>query len=70
MRAPEGPDATGMLEEVRTALARDLDAPAALSAVDAWVAASEYDDGGVHAAADRGPALAASTVDTLLGVAV
>ena len=70
MTAEHGPDATGLLEEVRTALARDLDAPAALHAVDAWVAAAEHDAGTARAGADRGPALAARTVDALLGIAV
>ncbi len=70
MRAEQGPDATGMLEEVRTALANDLDAPGAISAVDAWVAAAEYDDGAARTAAERGPGLAARTVDALLGIAV
>ncbi|HLT85464.1 MAG TPA: cysteine--1-D-myo-inosityl 2-amino-2-deoxy-alpha-D-glucopyranoside ligase [Phototrophicaceae bacterium] len=70
MTAEHGPDATGMLEEVRTALARDLDAPSAIHAVDAWVAAAEHDAGTARADADRGPALAARTVDALLGIAV
>ena len=70
MTAEQGPDATGMLEEVRAALADDLDAPRAISAVDAWVAAAEYDDGAAHTGDERGPGLAARTVDALLGIAV
>lgn len=70
MSAERGFDATGMLEQVRTALANDLDTPTALHAVDAWVAANEYDDGAARTEPDRGPALAARTVDALLGVAV
>ncbi|GAA3286798.1 cysteine--1-D-myo-inosityl 2-amino-2-deoxy-alpha-D-glucopyranoside ligase [Arthrobacter citreus] len=55
-----------MLADIRAALARDLDAPAALAAVDAWAAAAleapaEDRDGG---AAD----LAASALDALLGI--
>ena len=65
MRAESGPDATGMLEQVRRALADDLDAPAAIAAVDAWV-----EDGGAPVSADQGPALAARVVDSLLGIAV
>ena len=70
MSAEHGPDATGMLQAVRAALAADLDAPAALSAVDAWVASAEHNDGAQLAAGDSGPALAARTVDALLGIAV
>lgn len=55
-----------MLADIRAALARDLDAPAALAAVDAWAAAAleapaEDRDSG---AAD----LAASALDALLGI--
>ncbi|WP_324652803.1 cysteine--1-D-myo-inosityl 2-amino-2-deoxy-alpha-D-glucopyranoside ligase [Georgenia sp. H159] len=70
MRADVGPDATGLLDQVRTALATDLDAPSAIHAVDAWVAAAEYDDGAARTERDRGPGLAARTVDALLGVVV
>lgn len=69
MHADRGPDATGMLERVRLALAADLDAPTAIAAVDAWVATAEDDDV-QPVAADHGPALAARTVDALLGIAV
>ena len=65
MHADRGPDATGLLEQVRRALADDLDAPAAIAAVDAWV-----EDGGAPVSADQGPALAARVVDALLGIAV
>ncbi len=65
MHADHGPDATGLLEQVRRALADDLDAPAAIAAVDAWV-----EDGGAPVSADQGPALAARVVDALLGIAV
>ena len=67
MTAPNGPDATGMLNAVRAALARDLDAPAALRAVDDWVASSRVRAG---IDAQHGPRLAADTVDALLGVKV
>jgi L-cysteine:1D-myo-inositol 2-amino-2-deoxy-alpha-D-glucopyranoside ligase len=71
MSRAEGPAAEGLLTEVRAALAADLDAPAALAAVDRWVdgalasgSVADDDDGAA------GPALARSAVDALLGVAV
>ncbi|MCC6497219.1 MAG: cysteine--1-D-myo-inosityl 2-amino-2-deoxy-alpha-D-glucopyranoside ligase [Propionibacteriaceae bacterium] len=60
--APAGPDATATLDRVRSALRNDLDAPAALAAVDAWAAA----DGDDPAA----PALVRDLVDALLGIAL
>lgn len=59
-----GPSADHVLAAVRAALAHDLDAPAALRAVDAWVTAA-LTLGGPDAAA---PALVARAVDALLGV--
>lgn len=61
----QGPDAFSMLQQVRTALAEDLDSPAALEAVDAWVASalSAPDDGSGDA-----PQLMRQTVDALLGI--
>lgn len=55
-----------LLADVRAALARDLDAPAALAAVDAWAAAALEVPAGdrTDAAAD----LAGSTLDALLGI--
>jgi len=56
-----------MLAEVRTAMARDLDAPSALAAVDAWavrVAGNSPED----TSAAEGAELAASTLDALLGI--
>ncbi|CAA9423648.1 MAG: L-cysteine:1D-myo-inosityl 2-amino-2-deoxy-alpha-D-glucopyranoside ligase MshC [uncultured Quadrisphaera sp.] len=60
-----GPDARPVLAAVRERLADDLDAPGALAAVDAWVAASEEpaDD-----AVEGAPDLVARTVGALLGV--
>ncbi|MEV8095320.1 cysteine--1-D-myo-inosityl 2-amino-2-deoxy-alpha-D-glucopyranoside ligase [Kitasatospora sp. NPDC085879] len=63
---PDGPSAEGMLAEVRAALAEDLDAPAALAAVDRW-AAAQTADGGEDIGA---PGLVSRTVDALLGVAL
>ncbi|GAA4873297.1 cysteine--1-D-myo-inosityl 2-amino-2-deoxy-alpha-D-glucopyranoside ligase [Kitasatospora terrestris] len=63
---PDGPSAEGMLAAVREALANDLDAPAALAAVDAWVTLQET-DGGTDIGA---PGLVSRTVDALLGVAL
>jgi len=57
---PSGPDGAELLAAVREALTHDLDAPAAMAAVDAWC----EDDGGDAAA----PALVRDTVDALLGV--
>ena len=59
-----GPAATATIAQVRAALADDLDAPAALRAVDAWAdAALDGDDASIGA-----PGLVARTVDALLGV--
>ncbi|AEV86153.1 cysteine--1-D-myo-inosityl 2-amino-2-deoxy-alpha-D-glucopyranoside ligase [Actinoplanes sp. SE50] len=62
--APAGPSGTGLLGAVREALTDDLDAPAALAVVDAWVEAALSGAGDDTA----GPALMAQTVDALLGV--
>ncbi|MEU5211355.1 cysteine--1-D-myo-inosityl 2-amino-2-deoxy-alpha-D-glucopyranoside ligase [Streptomyces sp. NPDC020742] len=63
---PDGPSADALLEEIRTALADDLDAPAALAAVDRWAAAQEAGGG-----TDEGaPGLVSRAVDALLGVAL
>ncbi|MEV7546707.1 cysteine--1-D-myo-inosityl 2-amino-2-deoxy-alpha-D-glucopyranoside ligase [Streptomyces sp. NPDC089915] len=63
---PDGVSAEALVEEVREALARDLDAPAALAAVDRWVerqlASDETDE--------TAPGLVSRTVDALLGVAL
>jgi L-cysteine:1D-myo-inositol 2-amino-2-deoxy-alpha-D-glucopyranoside ligase len=64
VRAAAGPPAAGMLAEVRARLADDLDTPGALTAVDDWADATLAGSGTDPAA----PALAASTVDGLLGV--
>src|SRR5215211_7814446 len=66
VRLAAGLNADNVLAEVRAALAHDLDAPAAVAAVDAWAGASvaiESDD------ADA-PALVARVCDALLGVAL
>lgn len=61
---PAGPDALGLLAEVRASLADDLDAPRALAAVDAW-ASSAVEPEGADATA---PGLVRGLVDALLGV--
>jgi L-cysteine:1D-myo-inositol 2-amino-2-deoxy-alpha-D-glucopyranoside ligase len=80
--APAGPDATGLLAEVRQHLADDLDAPAAVTAVDRWVdealaAGPPGQDGGLASASPVGaaggtaagaPRLVGETVNALLGV--
>ncbi|MGF1428723.1 cysteine--1-D-myo-inosityl 2-amino-2-deoxy-alpha-D-glucopyranoside ligase [Kitasatospora sp. LaBMicrA B282] len=63
---PDGPSAEQLLAEVRAALAADLDAPAALAAVDRW-AAEQAAEGGTDTGA---PGLVSRAVDALLGVAL
>ncbi|MEU6213471.1 cysteine--1-D-myo-inosityl 2-amino-2-deoxy-alpha-D-glucopyranoside ligase [Streptomyces sp. NPDC090085] len=63
---PDGIPADGLVEEVREALANDLDAPAALAAVDRWVERQNATDGDDESA----PGLVSRTVDALLGVAL
>ncbi|MEU9302789.1 cysteine--1-D-myo-inosityl 2-amino-2-deoxy-alpha-D-glucopyranoside ligase [Streptomyces sp. NPDC048269] len=63
---PDGIPADALVEEVREALSNDLDAPAALAAVDRWVDAQNASDGDDEAA----PGLVSRTVDALLGVAL
>jgi L-cysteine:1D-myo-inositol 2-amino-2-deoxy-alpha-D-glucopyranoside ligase len=66
VRLAAGLNADNVLADVRAALAHDLDAPAAVAAVDAWAGASvaiDSDD------ADA-PALVARACDALLGVAL
>ncbi|MFE0691959.1 cysteine--1-D-myo-inosityl 2-amino-2-deoxy-alpha-D-glucopyranoside ligase [Streptomyces xiamenensis] len=63
---PDGPPALDLVEEIRQALADDLDAPAALAAVDRWAAAQRADGG-----EDTGaPGVVSRAVDALLGVAL
>jgi L-cysteine:1D-myo-inositol 2-amino-2-deoxy-alpha-D-glucopyranoside ligase len=64
--AESGPSADQLLTQVREALADDLDAPRALSAVDRW-AEEQRLRGGSDATA---PALVRDIVDALLGVAL
>ncbi|MER7546875.1 cysteine--1-D-myo-inosityl 2-amino-2-deoxy-alpha-D-glucopyranoside ligase [Spirillospora sp. NPDC127506] len=59
---PSGPPAAPLAAAVRGHLADDLDAPAALAAVDDWAAHDGTDD--------RAPAQAAAIADALLGVAL
>ncbi|NUS14117.1 MAG: cysteine--1-D-myo-inosityl 2-amino-2-deoxy-alpha-D-glucopyranoside ligase [Streptomyces sp.] len=63
---PDGPPADALVDEIRAALADDLDAPRALAAVDAW-AARQQADGGTDTGA---PGLVSRAVDALLGVAL
>jgi L-cysteine:1D-myo-inositol 2-amino-2-deoxy-alpha-D-glucopyranoside ligase len=62
--ATAGPSGEGLLAAVREALHNDLDTPAAIAVVDAWVEAALSGSGSDPAA----PALMAKTVDALLGV--
>jgi L-cysteine:1D-myo-inositol 2-amino-2-deoxy-alpha-D-glucopyranoside ligase len=63
---PDGPSVGEVLEQLREALADDLDAPAALAAVDRW-AERQAEAGGEDTAA---PGLVSRAVDALLGVAL
>ncbi|MGW6708025.1 cysteine--1-D-myo-inosityl 2-amino-2-deoxy-alpha-D-glucopyranoside ligase [Streptomyces sp. NPDC054956] len=63
---PDGIPADALVEEVREALANDLDAPAALAAVDRWVERQLVTDENDESA----PGLVSRTVDALLGVAL
>jgi L-cysteine:1D-myo-inositol 2-amino-2-deoxy-alpha-D-glucopyranoside ligase len=63
---PDGPPADGLVAEVRAALADDLDAPAALAAVDRW-ARAQLTGGGTDPGA---PGVVTRAVDALLGVAL
>ncbi|WP_344321994.1 cysteine--1-D-myo-inosityl 2-amino-2-deoxy-alpha-D-glucopyranoside ligase [Streptomyces macrosporus] len=63
---PDGPPADALVEEIREALADDLDAPAALAAVDRW-ADRQSEAGGSDTGA---PGLVTRAVDALLGVAL
>ena len=61
-----GPSAEATLAEIRRCLANDLDAPAALRAVDRWVD-EQLTSGGTD---PGGPGLCARAVDALLGVSI
>ncbi|MCW2810763.1 MAG: mshC [Friedmanniella sp.] len=67
--ADSGADPAPVLAAVRAALRQDLDAPAALAAVDAWAEASAALTGLSGAGSDpAAPAVVARLCDTLLGV--
>jgi L-cysteine:1D-myo-inositol 2-amino-2-deoxy-alpha-D-glucopyranoside ligase len=63
---PAGPGAEDLVQRLRTHLADDLDTPAALAAVDGWVAEA-LERRGTDTAA---PGLVRSAVDALLGIAL
>ncbi|WP_326599945.1 cysteine--1-D-myo-inosityl 2-amino-2-deoxy-alpha-D-glucopyranoside ligase [Streptomyces sp. NBC_01803] len=63
---PDGPPAETVIEEIRAALADDLDAPAALAAVDRW-ADVQHGAGGEDTGATG---VVSRAVDALLGVAL
>ncbi|MZE72076.1 cysteine--1-D-myo-inosityl 2-amino-2-deoxy-alpha-D-glucopyranoside ligase, partial [Streptomyces sp. SID5789] len=58
--------AEALVEEIREALANDLDSPAALEAVDRW-AARQQESGGTDEGA---PGVVSRAVDALMGVAL
>jgi L-cysteine:1D-myo-inositol 2-amino-2-deoxy-alpha-D-glucopyranoside ligase len=59
VRRPATPPAASLIAELRAALAHDLDAPAALAAVDSWASSEGKDEGGVAVA---------EALEALLGV--
>jgi L-cysteine:1D-myo-inositol 2-amino-2-deoxy-alpha-D-glucopyranoside ligase len=61
---PAGPDARGVVDDVRRRLADDLDAPGALAAIDRWVEAASRGDGRDATA----PGTVRTLADALLGV--
>ncbi|WP_369373467.1 cysteine--1-D-myo-inosityl 2-amino-2-deoxy-alpha-D-glucopyranoside ligase [Promicromonospora sp. Populi] len=63
-----GPSAGVTLAAVRAALANDLDAPAALAAVDAWAEESLDPSRDTSADTEGAPGIMARTVNALLGV--
>jgi L-cysteine:1D-myo-inositol 2-amino-2-deoxy-alpha-D-glucopyranoside ligase len=64
-----GPDATQTLAAVRAAISNDLDAPAALAAIDAWAETALAADGHEQDGLVEGaPGVVSRTVDALLGV--
>ncbi|CAM5730148.1 L-cysteine:1D-myo-inositol 2-amino-2-deoxy-alpha-D-glucopyranoside ligase OS=Streptomyces fumanus OX=67302 GN=mshC PE=3 SV=1 [Streptomyces fumanus] len=63
---PDGPPAEALVEEIREALAEDLDSPAALAAVDRW-AARQQETGSTD---PSDPGVVSRAVDALLGVAL
>lgn len=63
-----GPSADATLAAVRAALADDLDAPAALAAVDAWAESSLDASRDTSADEEGAPGIIARTVNALLGV--
>lgn len=63
--APGG-SAPGLLQELRAALAADLDAPAALAAVDRWAILGESSEAAEPSKEDS--VLAAAAIESLLGV--
>lgn len=70
---PAGPDASGVLAEVRAALADDLDSPRALATIDAWataVVAPDDEDGAAAPLDPAAPGLVRDIADALLGVAL
>jgi L-cysteine:1D-myo-inositol 2-amino-2-deoxy-alpha-D-glucopyranoside ligase len=66
VRLPAGPAAAPLLDEVRRHLADDLNAPAALVAVDRWAERALAGD----AADETAPGQVGAIVDALLGVAL
>jgi L-cysteine:1D-myo-inositol 2-amino-2-deoxy-alpha-D-glucopyranoside ligase len=66
VRAAAGPSGVQLLSGVRSRLSSDLDTPAALALIDAW---AEEATAGQGSDVDA-PGLVASTVDSLLGIAL
>jgi L-cysteine:1D-myo-inositol 2-amino-2-deoxy-alpha-D-glucopyranoside ligase len=74
VRLPAGPAAAPLLVEIRRQLADDLNAPAALVAVDRWaekaLAGEAADEAADEATDEAAPVQVRAIVDALLGVAL
>jgi L-cysteine:1D-myo-inositol 2-amino-2-deoxy-alpha-D-glucopyranoside ligase len=64
-----GPDAHGLLAEMRAALHDDLDSPRAIAAVDAWVS-SALNESTMQSGENGNPGLVSRAIDALLGIAL
>jgi L-cysteine:1D-myo-inositol 2-amino-2-deoxy-alpha-D-glucopyranoside ligase len=70
VRVPAGPAAAPLLDEVRRQLAGDLNAPAALVAVDRWAEGALAGEAADQTVDEAAPGQVRAIVDALLGVAL
>ncbi|MGH3861303.1 cysteine--1-D-myo-inosityl 2-amino-2-deoxy-alpha-D-glucopyranoside ligase [Actinokineospora sp.] len=66
VQAAKGVDAAPLIAEIREHLSNDLDAPAAIAAIDAWAERTRLGEG----TSESAPAEAAVAIDALLGIAL